>query len=416
MTNSNTIAVIGAGIVGLSTAFFLLDRGHAITLIDPDPSGDKASFGNAASFATSECVPAGLPGLWKKIPGWLVDPQGPLFLKPSHVPELLPWLWAFNQSCRPARVSTISQGPSQLNANALSAASTIVDAIGYGNHVHHNGALMLYRNRKSFEADRLSWAIREQFAISYDTVEGERLWALEPALSQFNSFGVVTDHWSHVDDPRDLHQRLYRHLVERNVSCVEAKVVGMELGSNASITCHTNPGQALDFSNIVVTAGAFSTDLAKQIGDRVLLTSERGYNATLPNPGFRIQRPLVFAEQKTVATPVAGGLRIGGAAEFAGLKAPANYKRSEALVQAVKPIFKTLDTGGMTKWMGHRPATPDSLPVIGRSPRHPSVYYAFGHGHLGLTQGPITGQLIADLISGRRTAVDLSPYGIQRFG
>lgn len=415
MNNSNTIAVVGAGIVGLSTAFFLHGKGHRVTLIDPDPSGDKASFGNAASFATSECVPAGLPGLWKKIPGWLIDPQGPLFLKASSVPELLPWLWAFHRSCQQQRVATISQGLASLNANALSAASTIIDAIGYGNHVHHNGTLVLYRNRKSFETDRLSWSIREQFGITYDTVEGEALWALEPALSRFNSFGVVTNHWSHIDDPKDLHQRLYRYLIEHNVSCVNAKVVGLENGSDASVTCRTNTGQALNFDTVVIAAGAFSTDLAKQVGDLVLLTSERGYNATLPDPGFRLQRPLVFAEQKTVATPVASGLRIGGAAEFAGLKAPANYKRSEALVQAVKPIFKTLDTGGMTKWMGHRPATPDSLPVIGQSPRNPSVFYAFGHGHLGLTQGPITGQVIADLVSGHRPSLDIRPYGIERF-
>jgi D-amino-acid dehydrogenase len=147
----------------------------------------------------------------------------------------------------------------------------------------------------------------------------------------------------------------------------------------------------------------------------VLLESERGYNSTLPDPGITLHRQLIFAERKFVATPLSCGLRIGGAAEFGGLNAPANFKRSRALVELAHRYLPELRIEGGTNWAGHRPTTPDSLPVIGMSKGHPKVCYAFGHGHLGLTQAATTGRLITDLIVGRRPAIDLSPYDIGRF-
>jgi len=165
-----------------------------------------------------------------------------------------------------------------------------------------------------------------------------------------------------------------------------------------------------------VAAGAWSGRLARLVGDRALLESERGYNTTLPDPRIRLNAEIIFAERKFVASQLATGLRIGGAAEFAGLEAPANYTRSKALVRLAARYFPGLNTEGGTEWMGHRPTTPDSLPVIGPSPRRRDVFYAFGHSHTGLTFGPTTGRLIAEVLSGRPPSLDLSPFAIARFG
>jgi D-amino-acid dehydrogenase len=151
------------------------------------------------------------------------------------------------------------------------------------------------------------------------------------------------------------------------------------------------------------------------LGERVLIESERGYNTTIPAPGVTLGREIIFAERKFVATPLACGLRIGGAAEFGGLEAAANYKRSRALATLAGLYLPGLATEGGTEWAGHRPTTPDSLPVIGTSRRKPSVVYAFGHGHLGLTQAATTGRLVADLMAGRAPPIDMAPYGIGRF-
>jgi D-amino-acid dehydrogenase len=153
----------------------------------------------------------------------------------------------------------------------------------------------------------------------------------------------------------------------------------------------------------------------KSLGDHVLLESERGYNTTLPRPGLALEREVIFAERKFVVTPLSIGLRIGAAAEFGGLNAQPNYKRAEALVRLASRYLPALQSEGGTAWAGHRPATPDSLPVIGVSPRHNQVFYAFGHGHLGLTQAATTGKLVSDLVAGRRPPLDMEPYAISRF-
>jgi D-amino-acid dehydrogenase len=166
---------------------------------------------------------------------------------------------------------------------------------------------------------------------------------------------------------------------------------------------------------VVLAAGAWSKPLAASIGDRVLLESERGYNTTLPTPGISVTRELIFAERKFVATPLATGLRIGGAAEFGGLTSRPNFKRSETLVKLAKRYLPDFDSDQGIQWSGHRPATPDSLPVIGRSPNNRNVIHAFGHGHLGLTQAATTGRLVADLIDNKPASLDLTPYRIERF-
>jgi len=219
----------------------------------------------------------------------------------------------------------------------------------------------------------------------------------------------MTPAWAHLDDPKRLADRLREHLVARGVEMVagEAASIGEQQAT-------TRDGRSLPFDTVVVAAGAWSAQLAKRIGDHAVLESERGYNATLPRPNVRLTRQVIFAERKFVATPMSMGLRIGGAAEFAGLTAPANFRRSRALVELARRYLPGLDAAGGADWMGQRPTTPDSLPVIGRSPRRSNVFYAFGHGHLGLTLGPTTGRLIADLVAGR-ASIDLTSYGIGRF-
>ena len=152
-----------------------------------------------------------------------------------------------------------------------------------------------------------------------------------------------------------------------------------------------------------------------QAGDRVLLESERGYNTTLPNPGVTLNRQVIFGEEKFVITNIGQGLRIGGAAEFAGLNTPPNFRRSERLVEVARRYLPELNDQNGTQWMGHRPTTPDSIPVIGTSPKVSNLHYAFGHGHYGLTMAPTTGKAIASLVLNEIPDVDLSPFGISRF-
>ena len=166
---------------------------------------------------------------------------------------------------------------------------------------------------------------------------------------------------------------------------------------------------------MLVAAGAWSHRLALGLGDRLPLETERGYNTTLPPGAFDLRRQLTFGSHGFVVTPIAGGVRVGGAVELAGLQARPNFARSQALLDKAKRFLPGLRTEGGTQWMGFRPSMPDSLPVIGVAPGDARVLYAFGHGHLGLTQSAATGELIADLAAGRTPPLDLAPFSATRF-
>ena len=287
----------------------------------------------------------------------------------------------------------------------------MLDTIGLSGDLHRVGALSVYETTEGFLRDRAEWELKRRFGIVCEEISGDEAREREPALGPIVKHAISTPQWAHVSDPKAIVDRLREWLEQRGVRMERGEAVGFE-----GQAVRAKDGQRLPFDALVVAAGAWSGRIARLIGDRALLESERGYNTTLPNPHVTLQAEVIFAERKFVATPLAIGLRIGGAAEFAGLEAPPNFARSKALVALAKRYFPGLNAEGGTEWMGHRPMTPDTLPVIGPSPRRQNVFYAFGHGHTGLTFGPTTGRLIADLIAGRPPPLDLAPFAIGRFG
>ena len=415
VSNGGSVAVIGAGIVGLAVAHALVRDGARVTVVDRDPGGDKASFGNAGGIGVTECVPASVPGLLMKVPGWLLDPLGPLAIRPAHAPRLARWLWRFSRAGTPSEVARISTALAALNDRVYDDLIPLLDDIGLAGDLHRRGALTVYESEAGFRGDQAEWALKRKLGVSVEELSGAQARAMEPALGPIVQRAVFAPQWSHVDDPKRIVDALGEHLRARQVRFVTGRALRIEPGANGA-TVVLDGGGTLAADTVVVAAGAWSGELARSLGDRVLLESERGYNTTLPDPAVTLQREVIFAERKFVATPMTCGLRIGGAAEFGGLEAIADHRRSSALVTLARRYLPDLATEGGTPWSGHRPATPDSLPVIGRSPRHPSVIYAFGHGHLGLTHAATTGRLIGDLAAGRSTPVDLTPYAIARFG
>ncbi|MCG7401684.1 MULTISPECIES: FAD-dependent oxidoreductase [Caballeronia] len=405
------VIVIGAGIVGLACAWAALREGARVTLVDRDFEGDRASHGNAGGIAVTESTPIAVHGMFTKAAKWLMDPLGPLALDWKHVPKALPWFMAFRRASEPARFRAISHALSLLNNRVYDDILPMFDDIGASAMLYRRGALTVYETDAAFAADQPEWSFKRELGARWHALSAQQVRECEPSLAPVFRHGVFLDDWSHIGDPR----RIVTLLRERVRALGARFVTGIARAIDAPESVVLDDGTRVNGRRIVIAAGAWSAALARSIGDSVLLESERGYNATLPKHGVALTREVIFAERKFVATPLDIGLRIGGAAEFAGIDAPPNYRRSDALLELGKRFIEGIDDTDAVKWMGHRPATPDSLPVIGASPRMPSVVHAFGHGHLGLTQSATTAALVADVLAGRTPRVPLTPYSIARF-
>ena len=409
------IGVVGAGIVGLAVAYHLVKNGARVTIIDRDPDGDKASLGNAGGIAVTEVLPASTPGTLWHVFGWMLDPLGPLTVRPSHALRLVPWLMRFAKAGAPREVDRISRALCAINARVYKDLLPMLSDTGLTDELHRNGALSVYETEAGFRQDVAGWASKRLQGIVLQEMSGTDARQMEPSLGPRVQHAVFTPQWSHVSDPRRLVLGLNGWLLGHEVAIETGEVRNIVPGSTAPLALNLADGRRLAADRAVVAAGAWSAILARRLGERVLLESERGYNTTLPDPGILLTREVIFAERKFVATPLSCGLRIGGAAEFGGLNAIPNYERSRTLVELARRYLPDLQTEGGTSWSGHRPATPDSLPVISRSMRQANVYYAFGHGHLGLTQAATTGRLVSELVFQKLPSIDMTPYDIGRF-
>ncbi|MDB5836408.1 MAG: pyridine nucleotide-disulfide oxidoreductase family protein [Caballeronia sp.] len=413
--STSDVLVIGAGVIGLACAWSALKEGLTVTIVDRDFDGDRTSHGNAGGIAVTESTPISVPGFFFKAAKWLFDPLGPLALDWKHVPSALPWFLEFQRASSPARFKQISLALAALNNRVYDDLIPLFEDVGAMSTFYRRGALTLYETDEAFQADAQEWEFKKQLGVRWRALNQKEVQEFEPALAPVFKHGVFLDDWSHIGNPKQLVSQIRARIKALGAGFVEDVVTRLDVTKQDAPIAVLQTGASIAARQIVVATGAWSASLAESVGDRVLLDSERGYNTTLPQPGIVLSREVIFAERKFVATPLDIGIRIGGAAEFAGLKAGPNYKRSEALLTLGKRFLPGIQDQGAVQWMGHRPATPDSLPVIGRSPLAPSVIYAFGHGHLGLTQSATTGALVADLLVNRTPRTPLDEYSIERF-
>ncbi|MEM7224780.1 MAG: FAD-dependent oxidoreductase [Pseudomonadota bacterium] len=404
------VAVVGAGIIGSCCALELRRRGFEVTVVDPAPPGSGASKGNAGGIAPGEVLPLASPGILRKAPRWLLDPLGPLAVRPGYLPQLVPWLWRFWRASSAAQVQRSARALAALNGLTFELTEPLFRETGLSGDLRKIPALNLYESETAFQRDHAAWQLRAELGVRLQMLEGAALRELEPTIGPMFTRGVLLEDWALVSDPYHVARQLARAAEERGADFRSRRVVGA-----AGLALRLEGGESLTADHVVIAAGAWSHRLARNWGDKIPLEAERGYNTTLPAPGISLGRELIFSEHGFVATPLSVGLRIGGAAELAGLEAPPNYARSAAMLTKAKRFLPGLASDGGSQWMGARPSLPDSLPVIGPSPGQRGVVYAFGHGHLGLTQGAATGRLVADIITGQDPPIDLAPFRADRF-
>jgi D-amino-acid dehydrogenase len=409
------IVVLGAGIVGMCCACCLQREGFTVTVVDRLGPGEATSYGNAGGVATGEIVPLAVPGLLREVPGWLLDPLGPLAVDWRYLPRALPWLVRFLRAGSKARVRAIAAALAALSHAARPPLERLLAAAGLDDLLAREDCLYLYDDDGQLAAEALHWDLRRAHGIAFERIAGPALPELEPDLARNFGFGIRMPGWYHITNPYRLVTRLAEHFARGGGRLLRAEAVGIVTRDRQALALRLAGGDSQSFEQLVIAAGAWSHIPAAQLGDRVPLESHRGYHVTLPQPGVRPRRLVLYAPEHFVVTPMEMGLRVAGTVEIAGLEAPPNYARAKVLVRKARRIYPALDDTGGVEWMGHRPATPDSLPVIGRATGFANVAYAFGHGHLGLTFGPVTGQLIAELVAGRPASIELHPYRVDRF-
>ena len=409
------VVIIGAGIVGLSTAHALLDRGHEVVLIEPGGKQGRPTDGNAGWIAHTDVMPLASPKAWRNLPGWLMDPLGPLTIRPGYLPQLTPWLVRFILASSPARIKASIGAIRAINAEALPSWKNLLSSLGLSGHLRENGILSVWKHKGAFLRSQDIIERQRSFGIEAEALRPEDLTDLEPALRNVEAAVLYPDA-CHVSDPAVLAADLLRLALERGAIPVTAHASRIEVRDGAVHVSTDQGGSDIVADQVVIAAGIWSRALAAQLGDRIPLDTERGYNATYPKGTFGIGRPIMFEGEGFVTTPLDTGDRVGGAVEFAGLEAAPNHSRTDAMVQRLTRFLPHLQSEPAAKrWMGFRPSIPDSLPVIGPAGKDRRVIYAFGHGHYGLTQAAVTGQIVAGMIEGRPGPVDATSFSAQRF-
>ncbi|MGH7059175.1 MAG: NAD(P)/FAD-dependent oxidoreductase [Stellaceae bacterium] len=413
------VGVIGAGMVGVCVASWLQRDGHDVFIVEAGEPGQGASFGNAGALNASSVTPVSMPGVMWKVPGWLFDPLGPLSLRWSYLPVVAPWLWRFVRAGTIETVHAQARALRPLVGATLEALTPLVRDAGAEDLVHRLGHLYVYRSPEGPQKERLAWELRRENGVETDEFDADELRQLEPALSRDYVRGILVRENGHTSNPLGLVQRLLDHVLRSGGRLERAQALGFRLDGRRLAAIRTSEGDiAADAA--VVCAGAWSKPLAASLGDKVPLETERGYHLMIRDPEVMPRIPTADADGKFVATPMDTGLRFAGTVELAGLKAPPDWRRARILLEQGRKMLPGLAADHaedrLSVWMGHRPSLPDSLPALGPSSATPDVIYAFGHGHVGMTAAPMTGRLVADLVTGRAPAIDITPFSPARFG
>lgn len=407
------VIVIGAGVVGLSAALALQARGLEVAVLDREGPCAGASAGNAGAFAFTDILPLASPGILRKAPGWLLDPLGPLTLRPSYALRIAPWMVRFWRACSPARVAASTTAQTALMDLSKAELEPFLAATGTLPMLRKEGNLQVYESRAELEAALPGWAVREAHGIEFRHMTAEEMAVIQPGLASRFTHGTFTPGWYSITDPKLFTLALADRFRASGGRIEVAEVRALRpLPEGVEVLTGGAPRRA---GHAVLAAGAFSHRIARSLGDRIPLETERGYNTTLPADAFDLRSQVTFGGHGFVVTRLSTGIRVGGAVELGGLDLPPNWRRAEAMLKKAQAFLPGLKPEGGVQWMGFRPSLPDTLPAIGPAKATRRVTYAFGHGHLGLTQASGTACLVADLVTGAAPAIDLTPFSPQRF-
>ncbi len=410
---SSHIGVLGAGIVGLATALSLQKSGYKVTLIDKEAPGMGASFGNAGLFADYARLPFAKFAMMRKMPGMLLDKSSPLSMQGRYLPALMPYGWEFFKACFPAKYAQGKAAMKSLQEYSQQADQELLTLTNAQGLIRSEGCLGLFATEECFvAAQQGDLQERREQGVNLEFLNADEVGELEPDLAAFHVGGVFYPDTRFTVSPVELSRRYANHFTANGGVILQEEVLALLPDDNVvmvRLRDHT-----VQYDQVVVCTGVASKQILAPLGVKVPLVSERGYHLTLDIGAKFLTRPVGWLDKAVFLTPMEGGVRLAGTAEFAFADAPLNPQRAETMLEHAKVMLGNNPSISAT-WVGSRPSTPDSLPVIGPLAQHPRVKVGFGHGHLGLTFAAVTGKLITECVQNKAVSIDLKPFSAARF-
>ena len=413
MGNDTSVIVLGAGVAGLATAVYLRRAGRTVTVLDPLGPAGGTSFGNAGMISADTAAPIAMPGMLRKVPGWLSDREGPLVVRSRYFPTALPWLMRWVRAGRLDRVMAISDAMRALHRDAFACWQDLVGPQVFGDLIRRSGQIQVWDGDGQTPGAAIEAKIRERHGLEAQVLTADDLRQMLPGIARTITAGLLVPGNGYTVSPAGLVGALADVLRADGGQILPERALKLikRPGGHTVMTNVANRPAA----TVVVATGAWAKQVLAPLGITVPLETERGYHAMLPSPSIEPRYTISYKSRGFGITPMQGGLRAAGSVEFAGLDAAPDEQRAHILAGHARSLFPGLEHGEPRIWMGHRPSTPDSLPVLGGVPGHPGLFLAFGHGHFGMTGGPPSGRLVSALVTGATPAIDPTPYRVERF-
>jgi D-amino-acid dehydrogenase len=408
------VTVIGAGIVGVASALWLQRAGFQVTIVEAGGVGEGASFGNAGNISPGAVVPYLIPGIWREAPAWLLDPEGPLAVRPGYFLKALPWLAAAVKSASEEAALATSRAMHALHSGTFEAYETLTRGTEAEGLIDRSGQLYVSEKADAAQGSALAQRMRAMAGVKTTLLDWMEIRELEPSLAPIFKSGMLLSDNGRCKNPHQLVTALAGAAERNGATIVRGRATGFRTEGDR-VQAIVVDGTAQPVERVVIAAGAASKALCEALGTRIPLEAERGYHITIEDPGVAPRIPVTNVDAKFACSPMNVGLRLAGTAEFAGLDAAPNWRRAELLKVQAQRMFPGVRLNQVTRWVGNRPSLPDGLPVLGKAPKFSNAYFAFGNSHFGMSAGSVMGKVLAEIVAGRKPGIDIAAFDPGRF-
>lgn len=411
------IGIIGGGIIGLSSAYYLWKSGHQVTLIDQSDLTDGCSFGNAGMIVPSHIIPLASPGMISKGIRWMFNSTSPFYIRPRLRGDLIKWGWEFYKHANKKHVDQSAPALKEISLLSKTMFEQLSRELPFDFGYHERGLLMLYQTKETEHEEMEGAAYANKLGIEAQVLTAEQVQQLEPEIKVTVRGGVYYPGDAHIT-PQAFINQLIAFLKEKGVIIQsDTTVLDFRVESGKVKSVKTNRGE-FQFDEVVVATGSWSGLLVSKLGIALPMQAGKGYSFTLENMQTNSRIPSIFLEERVAVTPMGNTMRFGGTMEITGVDHSINMNRVRGIVASIPRYYPELNVDMPKKeavWHGLRPCSPDGLPYIGRSQKISNLVIATGHSMMGLSLGPGTGKVVSELIDREKTSIALSAFNPERF-